>query len=88
MNISSVSPSHKLQFFMNYSSMGPFHEVQSLRNRLLQRGSPTESQVLPANLLQHRLVSPWVHRSCQEPAPVQALYMVTVEGRGFIMRFI
>jgi len=40
--------------------MGPFHEVQSFRNRLLQRGSPTGSQALPANLLQHGLLFPQV----------------------------
>ncbi|KAK4831466.1 hypothetical protein QYF61_017714 [Mycteria americana] len=34
-----------------------FHRVQSFRNRLLQRGSPTGSQVLPANLLQHGVLS-------------------------------
>ena len=31
------------------------HGVQCFRNRLLQLGSPAGSQVLPANLLQHRL---------------------------------
>ncbi|KAK4822676.1 hypothetical protein QYF61_019043 [Mycteria americana] len=62
MNFSNVSPSHGLQFFMNCSSMGPFHGVQSFRNRLLQRGSPMGSQVLPVNLLQHGFLSPQVHR--------------------------
>ena len=51
-NFSNISPSHKLQFFRNCPSVGPFHTVQSFRNRLLQRGSPMGSQVLPANLLQ------------------------------------
>ena len=55
---SNVSPSHRLQFFTNCSSMGPFHGVQSFRNRLLQRGSPAGSQVLPANLLQRGFLSP------------------------------
>jgi len=32
---------------------------------------------LPANLLQRGLLSPWIHRSCQEPAPAQALHRVT-----------
>ncbi|KAK4826015.1 hypothetical protein QYF61_003788, partial [Mycteria americana] len=77
MNFSNVSPSHGLQFFMNCSSVGPFHGVQSFRNRLLQRGSPTGSQVLPANLLQRGLLSPQVHRSCQEPAPARASHGVT-----------
>ncbi|KAM9655110.1 uncharacterized protein ACIBXB_008245 isoform 1-T1 [Morphnus guianensis] len=44
---------------------------------LLQCGSPAGSQVLPENLLQHGLLSPRVHRSCQEPAPVQASHRVT-----------
>jgi len=41
-NFSNVSPSHGMQLFMNCSSVGPSHGMQSLRNRLLQRGSPTE----------------------------------------------
>ncbi|KAK4832711.1 hypothetical protein QYF61_025172 [Mycteria americana] len=77
MNFSNMSPSHGLQFFTNCSSVGPFRGVQSCRNRLLQRGSPMGSQVLPANLLQHGLLSPWVHSSCQEPAPAQASHRVT-----------
>ena len=55
----------------------PFHGVQSFRDRLLQRGSPMGSQVLPANLLQCGLLSPWGHRSCQEPAPAWASHGVT-----------
>lgn len=46
MNCSSVGPSHGLQFFKNCSSVGPFPGVQPLRNKLLQHGSPTGSQVL------------------------------------------
>jgi len=34
---------------------GSFPQVQSLRNRLFQRGSPAGSQVLPANLLRRGL---------------------------------
>ena len=55
MNLSNMSPSHRLQFFTNCSSMGAFPWEQSFRNRLLQHGSLTRSQVLPANLLQHGL---------------------------------
>jgi len=57
--------------------VGPFHRVQSFRNRLVQHGSPTGSQVLPVNLLQHGLLSPWVYRSWQEPAPVWSPHSVT-----------
>jgi len=64
-----VGPFHRLQLFTNCPSVGPSHGVPSFRNRLLQRVSPTGSQALPANLLQCGLLSPWVHRSCQEPAP-------------------
>ena len=71
-NFSSMGPSHGLQFFMNCSSMGPFHGLQSFRHRLLQHGSPAGSQVLPENLLHHRLLSPQVCRSCQETAPARA----------------
>jgi len=80
-NFSSVSPSHGLQLFTNCSGVGPFHRVQSFRNRLLQRGSPTGSQVLPANLLRPGLLSPWLHRSWQEPAPAQAPHRVTASFR-------
>ena len=73
MNFCNVGPSHGLQFFPNCSSVGPFHGLQSFRHRLLQRGSPTRLQVLPEDLLQHGLLSPQIHRSCQEPAPVTFL---------------
>jgi len=53
-----------------------FHGVQSFRNRLPQRRSPVGSQVLPENLIQHGIFSPWVHRSCQEPAPPRTLHRV------------
>ena len=56
---------------------GSLPRVQSFRNRLLQHGSPAGSQVLPANLLQRGLLFPWVHRSCQEPAPAWAFHRVT-----------
>ena len=68
---SNVSPSHELQLFMNCPSVGSSHRVQSFRSSLLQHVSPMGSQVLPANLLQHSLLSPWVHKSCQEYAVVQ-----------------
>jgi len=80
-NVSNVSPSHGLQLFTNCPSMGPSHGVQSFRNRLLQRGSPMGSQALPANLLQHGLLSPQVRRSWQESAPVQAPHGVTASFR-------
>jgi len=76
-NRSNMNPFHGLQFFTNCSSVGPCHGIQSFRNRLLQRGSPTGSQVLPTNLLQGKFLSPWVHRSCQHPAPAWVSHMVT-----------
>jgi len=72
-----MSPSHWLQPFTNCPSVGPSHGVQSFRNRLLQHGSPTGSQVLPANLIWCVLLFPWVCRSWQGPAPVQAPHEVT-----------
>jgi len=72
MSYSNMSPSHGLQLFINCPSVGPSHGVESFRNRLLQCGSPTGSQALPANLLQRGLLSPQVCRSCQEPAPAWA----------------
>ncbi|KAK4828634.1 hypothetical protein QYF61_000282 [Mycteria americana] len=76
-NFSNMSASHGLQFFMNCSSVGPFHRVQSFRSRLLQHGSPTGSQVLPADLLQSGFLPPQVHRFCQEPSPTWASHGVT-----------
>jgi len=73
----SVNCSHGLQFFTNCPGVGPSHRVPSFRNRLLQRGSPTGPQALPANLLQRGLVSPWGHKSWQEPAPARAPHGVT-----------
>jgi len=61
--------------------MGPSHGVQSCRNRLLQHGSPTGSQVLPANLLRRGLLSPRVRRSWQEAAPARAPHGVTASFR-------
>jgi len=79
-----MSPSHGLQLFMNCPSVGPFHRVQSFRNTLLQRGSPTGSQALPANLLQQGLLSPRGHRSWQEPTPVQG----SAQGHSFLQAYI
>jgi len=62
-------------------SVGPSHGVQSFRNRLLQRGFPMGSQALPANLLWCGLLSPWVCRSCQEPALVWAPHGVAASFR-------
>jgi len=80
-NFSNVSPSHGLQLFTNCPSVGPSHRVQSFGNRLLQRGSPTGSQALPANLLRRGLLSPRVCRSWQEPAPLRAPHRVTASFR-------
>jgi len=80
-NFSNMSPSHRLQFLTNCPRVGPSHGMQSFRNRLLQRGSPMGSQALPANLLWRGLLSLWVHRSCQEPAPAQAPHRVTASFR-------
>ena len=41
------------------------------------RGSPLGSQALPENMLQHGLLSPQGHRSCQEPAPAWAPHGLT-----------
>jgi len=66
---------------MNCPSVGPSHRVQSFRNRLLQRGSPMGLQALPENLLLCVLLSPWVSRSWQEPAPARAPHGVTASFR-------
>ena len=42
---------------------------------------PMGSQGLPANLLRRGLLSPWVHRSWQEPAPAWAPHGVTASFR-------
>jgi len=71
-----VSPSHGLQLFMNCPSVGHSHGVQSFRNPA-PVWVPTGSQALPANLLRHGLLSPRVHRSCQDPALARAPHGVT-----------
>lgn len=40
-------PTYRRQSFMNVSIVGPFHGVQTIKNRLLQRGCPMGPQVLP-----------------------------------------
>lgn len=66
MNFPIRNPSHRLQFFTNCSSAGPFYRLKSFRNRLLQRGFPLGSQLLPANLLKHGLFFQGAHRAYQE----------------------
>ena len=56
-NFPNVSPSKGWSSSHTAPVWSPFHGVQSLRHRLLQRGSPMVSQALPANLLQHGLLS-------------------------------
>jgi len=75
MNFSNVGPSHGLQFLTNCSSVGAFHRVQSFRNRLLQCGSPTGSQVLPANLLQ-----PGLSTESQPPSGIHLLWRAILHG--------
>lgn len=75
---SSVSSSHRQQqLSMNCcnvcnSSMGAIHQAQPAPAWDL-----TGSQVLPGNLLQCGLLSPWVCRSLPGPAPAQASHGVT-----------
>ena len=76
-----MSPSCGLQLFTNCLSVGPSHGMQSFRNRLLQCGSPTGSQALPANLIRRGLLSPQVRRSWQEPAPVWDPHGITASFR-------
>lgn len=69
------SASHRRQTCMNFSNLDPSHRlascvVQSFRNALLQSGLPVESHVL----LPCGLHFPLLHRSCLEPAPMQACY--------------
>jgi len=79
-NFFNIGSSHGLQLFPNCSSMGHSHRVQSFRNRLLQRGSHTRSQVLPEDPLQCELVS--ISCSyCQQTAPVQALHRLQFSPR-------
>ncbi|KAM9591150.1 uncharacterized protein ACIBXB_006064 isoform 2-T2 [Morphnus guianensis] len=86
-NFSNVGPSHGLQFFTNCSSMGPFHGVQSFRSTLLQRESPTGSQVLPENLLRGLLstdpqVLPGTCSSAGSPRGHSLLREPTCSGVG------
>jgi len=57
------------------------------QNRLLKHVFPTESQVLPGDLLQHGLLSPWGHRYCQDPAPAWASHGFTASfGCIYLLR--
>lgn len=86
------SPSCRRQFSTNCSNRSPsyrysssrtapvyisFHSVQSFRKRLLQHESPTGSQFLPANLVQHQLLLPQGDRSYQEAALAWRSHRVT-----------
>jgi len=78
----TASSSHVVSAAPSSSGTGlltffPCSSVRSLSwetvlHKLPQRGSPTGSQALPANLLRRRLLSPLVCRSQQEFAPVPA----------------
>lgn len=84
---STMSPSHGTQFSMSFCSVSPFHRLQLFMSCCCvgdcfiscspSRGGcsrvPTGSQVL-GNLLQCRLLSPWVLRACQETAPARACH--------------
>lgn len=43
-NFSTMSPSHRIPFFMNCCSMDPFYRAQTFSNRLFQHESSTGSQ--------------------------------------------
>jgi len=60
---------------------GSFPRGAVFRNRLLQHGSPTGSQALPANLLWRGLLPPRVHRFWQKLVPEQAPHGVTASFR-------
>jgi len=76
-----MSPSHKLQPFMNCLSVGPFPWHAVLQEQAAPVWVPTGSQALPANLLRRGLLSPWVRRWCQEPAPARGPHGVTASFR-------
>lgn len=78
-DVSNVNPFPGLQFFMSCSSMGPFHGKQPFR--LLQCGFLIQPQVLPANLLGSRLLSPQVHWSFKDIAPACTSHRITVSSR-------
>lgn len=75
-NFSSVNLFHRLHFCC-CSSVCSFHGVKFFRSTLLHCGSPTGSCVLPADLLQCRLLFLKIHRPCQRPAAAWASGGVT-----------
>jgi len=93
-NFTNMDPSHGLQLFINCSSVGPFHRVQCFRSRLLQRGSHTGSQVLPANLLQHEILftgSQFLWGACSSVGFPQGqghslFWVIYLLWRGFLHR--
>ena len=77
MNFFNMNPSYRLQLFMNCYSVGPFPQDAILEELVDPAWVPRVSEVLPTNLFWRGVLSPWVHRSWQEPAPAQASHGVT-----------
>jgi len=65
-NFTSVSPFHRVQYFINCSSVCPLQGHKSCQQTCSSVGFSLSLSL-----------SPRVHRSCQEPAPAQASHGVT-----------
>jgi len=63
------------------SQYGSFSRGAALQEQAASAWVHTGSQALPANLLRRGILSPWIHRSWQEPAPSHAPHRVTASFR-------
>jgi len=81
-----VRSSHDVSAAPSSSSPAPALPRETLVHELLQQ-SPMGSQALPANLLQHGLLSLQGHSSYQKPAPMWAPHGVTASfGHSLLQR--
>jgi len=80
MNCYSVSPSHRLQFFTNCSGMDPSMGCSPSGTDCSRTdwSIVTHRVTIPASkpALARALLSPWVHRCCQESATAWASHWV------------
>jgi len=89
-SLSQETVVHKLLQLESFPRAAALHELPQRgsfpRGAVFQEQAapawvPTGSQALTANLLRRVLLSPWVCRSWQEPAPVRAPHGVTASFR-------
>ena len=79
-HVISAAPSSSGGGLLTLFPVGPSHGVQSFRDRLLQRGSPTGSQTQYISL---KLCEPWKSH-CSSPHPPGGLALRTSQLQSFV----